>query len=80
MPEGKVLRTFPAKVAVRFVTGASVYRTLRPEDFTVYADYEEIKKHPTEKCHIFIKDVPRGISRASLEVTLVDYLIESEEP
>lgn len=80
MPEGKVLRTFPAKVAVKFVTGASVYRSLRPEDFTVYADYEEIKKHPTEKCRIFIKDVPRGISRARLEVTLVDYLIESEEP
>ncbi len=80
MPEGKVLRTFPAKVAVKFVTGASVYRSLRPEDFTVYADYEEIKKHPTEKCRIFIKDVPRGISRARLEVNLVDYLIESEEP
>jgi hypothetical protein len=80
MPEGKVLRTFPAKVAVRFVTGASIYRTLRPEDFTVYADYEEIRKHPTEKCRIFIKDVPRGISRARLDVTLVDYLIESEEP
>lgn len=80
LPEGKVLRTFPAKVAVKFVTGASVYRNLRPEDFTVYADYEEIRKHPTEKCRIFIKDVPRGISRARLEVTLVDYLIESEEP
>jgi hypothetical protein len=80
MPEGKVLRTFPAKVAVKFVTGASIYRTLRPEDFTVYADYEEIRKHPTEKCRIFIKDVPRGISRARLDVTLVDYLIESEEP
>ena len=80
MPEGKVLRTFPAKVAVKFVTGASIYRTLRPEDFTVYADYEEIRKHPTEKCRIFIKDVPRGISRARLEVNMVDYLIESIEP
>ena len=80
MPEGKVLRTFPAKVAVKFVTGASIYRTLRPEDFTVYADYEEIRKHPTEKCRIFIKDVPRGISRARLEVSMVDYLIESIEP
>ena len=80
IPEGKVLRTFPAKVAVKFVTGASIYRTLRPEDFTVYADYEEIRKHPTEKCRIFIKDVPRGISRARLEVSMVDYLIESIEP
>lgn len=78
LPEGKVLRTFPSKVAVRFVTGASVYRGLRPEDFTVIADYDELRKHPTEKCRIYLKDVPRGISRARLEVSLVDYLIESE--
>ena len=35
LPEGKVLRTFPAKVTVSFVTGVSVFRNLRPEDFTI---------------------------------------------
>ena len=49
MPEGKTLRTFPAKVSVRFVTGVSVYRQLKPEDFTVIADYDEINLHPSEK-------------------------------
>ena len=78
MPAGKILRTFPAKVSVKFVTGASVYRNLRPSDFTVVANYEELRKPPTEKCHIYLKDVPRGISRARLDITLVDYLIESE--
>lgn len=78
MPDGQVLRTFPAKASVKFVTGASVYRNLRPEDFTVVADYNELKKHPSEKCRIYLKDVPRGISRARLESSLVDYLIESE--
>ena len=78
MPAGKILRTFPAKVSVKFVTGASVYRNLHPSDFTVVANYEELRKHPTEKCHIYLKDVPRGISRARLDITLVDYLIESE--
>ena len=76
MPPGKVLRTFPAKVTVSFVTGVSVYRNLKPDDFTVVVDYNEIKKHPEEKCHITLKDVPPGISRARLETTLVDYLIE----
>jgi YbbR domain-containing protein len=79
MPEGKTLRTFPAKVAVNFVTGVSVYRNLRPEDFTVVADYRDLTKHPSEKCHIYLKNVPNGISRAHLETTLVDYLIESQE-
>ena len=78
LPEGKVLRTFPAKVTVSFVTGVSVFRNLRPEDFTIVADYNEIKRHPSEKCRITLKNVPPGISRARLDVKLVDYLIENE--
>ena len=78
MPEGKILRTFPAKVTVSFVTGVSVYRNLRPEDFRVVADYQDIKQNPSEKCRIYLKDVPPGISRAKLETSLVDYLIESQ--
>ena len=78
LPEGKVLRTFPSKVNVSFVTGVSIFRNLRPEDFTVVADYNEIKRHPSEKCRITLKNVPQGISRARLDVTLVDYLIENE--
>lgn len=79
MPEGKVLRTFPAKTSVSFVAGVSVYRNLKPEDFTVTADYQEIRKNPSEKCRIYLKKVPNGISRAKLETNMVDYLIESQE-
>ena len=79
MPPGKVLRTFPARVKVRFVTGANVFRNLRPEDFTVIADYNELANNPSEKCRIFLKDSPSGISRARLELSHVDYLIEEEE-
>jgi hypothetical protein len=79
MPDGKILRTFPAKVAVSFVTGVSVYRNLRPEDFLVIADYQEIKQKPSEKCRIYLKNVPPGISRTKLETSLVDYLIESQD-
>ena len=76
MPVGKHLRTFPAKINISFVAGVSVYRSLKPTDFVVIADYNEIINHPTEKCHIYLKSVPRGISRARLEVSMVDYLIE----
>ena len=48
-------------------------------DFVVIADYNEIINHPTEKCHVYLKSVPRGISRARLEVSMVDYLIEDIE-
>jgi hypothetical protein len=79
MPVGKHLRTFPAKINISFVAGVSVYRSLKPTDFVVIADYNEIINHPTEKCHIYLKSVPRGISRARLEVSMVDYLIEDVE-
>ena len=78
MPEGKVLRTFPAKTSVSFVAGVSVYRNLKPEDFTVIVDYDEIRRNPSEKCRIYLKNVPSGISRAKLETNMVDYLIESQ--
>lgn len=78
MPEGKTLRTFPAKVKVNFVTGVSQFRNLRPDQFLVVADYKEIATKPSEKCNIYLKTVPHGISRATLEVKQVDYLIEEE--
>lgn len=76
VPEGKVLRTFPAKVAVRFVTGVNVYRSLTPSDFTVIADYNELRDNPSDKCTLYLKDVPSGINRATLVTKKVDYLIE----
>lgn len=78
MPEGKVLRTFPPKVRVHFVTGVSLFRKLRAEDFTVIADYKEITQNPSEKCNIYLKTIPHGISRAALDIKQVDYLIEEE--
>ncbi len=78
MPQGKVLRTFPQKVKVRFVTGVNQFKTLRAEDFTVVANFREIMLHPSDKCNIYLRSVPHGISRATLEVKQVDYLIEEE--
>jgi len=76
LPKGKLLRTFPARVTVRFVTGVSVYRTLKASDFTVVADYNEVKDNPSAKCNIYLKQMPNGISRATLVTKQVDYLIE----
>lgn len=78
MPEGKVLRTFPSKVTVKFVTGVSQFRNIKPQDFSVVADYQDIIRNPSDKCNVYLKSVPNGISRPSLDVTQVDYLIEEE--
>lgn len=76
VPAGKVIRTFPAKVSVSFVTGVSLFRRMKVGDFRVVADYNEIVKSKSDKCNIYLRTVPHGISRASLNVQQVDYLIE----
>jgi hypothetical protein len=76
MPHGKMLRTFPAKVCVSFVTGLSRYRNMKPTDFEVVADYNEIQAKPSSKCHIMLTGMPDGITRAQLSTEYVDYLIE----
>lgn len=79
LPEGKTLRTFPAKVKVNFVAGVSQIRELSPDEFCVIADYLEIEQKGSDKCNLYLKTVPPGISRATLSAKQVDYLIEEEE-
>ena len=78
VPEGKVLRTFPAKGRVMFVSGASIIKQLKADDFSVVADYKEIMANPSDKCNIYLRHTPPGISRPTLETTEIDYLIEDE--
>ena len=78
MPPGMVLRTFPSKVTVRFTIGASLFRTIKPSLFKVVVDYEELAANPSDKCTLQLRSVPRSVSKASLEIERVDYLLEQQ--
>lgn len=78
MPDGMVLRTFPSRVTVRFTVGASLFRTIRPDQFKVVVDYEELAAHPSDKCTLLLCSVPRTVSKARLEIAKVDYLLEQQ--
>lgn len=78
MPEGKVLRIFPQRVTVNFIVGASVFRSISPEQFAVVVDYNEIIDHPSDKCSIHLRETPQGVRNARLKMTQVDYLIEEQ--
>lgn len=78
MPEGKVLRTFPQRVTVNFIVGASMFRSISPEQFAVVVDYKEIIDHPSDKCSIHLRETPQGVRNARLKMTQVDYLIEEQ--
>lgn len=76
MPQDKVLRTFPQRVYVHFVVGVSQYRLVKPEQFSVIVDYNELQAHPSEKCRLRLKKVSQFVTKAALEVDQADYLIE----
>ena len=78
MPPGMVLRTFPSKVTVRFTIGACLFRTIKPSLFKVVVDYEELAANPSDKCTLQLRSVPRSVSKASLEMDRVDYLLEQQ--
>ena len=78
MPPGMVLRTFPSKVTVRFTIGDSLFRTIKPNLFKVVVDYEELAANPSDKCTLQLRSVPRSVSKASLEIDRVDYLLEQQ--
>ncbi len=77
LPEDKSLRIFE-KISVHFVAGVNLVRTLQPKDFVVVADYLEIMHENKEKCNIYLRSVPEGVSRARLSAKEVDYLIEEK--
>lgn len=78
VPAGKLLRTFPMRVNVTFIVGASMVRTLNASQFEVVVDYKDIEKNPSDKCNIYIRKVPHGVKRPRLNVRKADYIIEEE--
>ena len=76
VPDGKVLRTFPSKVRIRFTVGASMFRNVQKNHFTVVADYNDIMGNTTSKCRIYLRESPHGVRNPHLEIDQVDYLVE----
>ncbi len=76
VPGGKTLRTFPSKATVRFVTGITQLRKLSKNDFEVVVDYNEIVNNPSARCKVRLTKSPDNVSRATLDITEADYLIE----
>jgi len=80
MPEGKKLRTFPAKISVSFVTGMKNYQHMSPNDFLIVADYNELNADSSTQCNVYLRLQPAGIQRVRLATEKVDYLLEEQQP
>ena len=77
VPEGKVLRTFPAKVKVTFQTILSYYKNVNPNNFIIQVDYNDIVKNPSSPAKPTVL-APSIIKHMRISPKEVDYLLEDE--
>lgn len=77
VPEGIALKTFPARVDIKVTAAVARISQVKPELFSVVADYNDISANPNEKLKVKIMVQPRGIVRATIKDNKVDYILET---
>lgn len=76
VPEGVSLKTFPAQVDLRVAVGVRTSNTIRPEMFTVVADYNDLPSDPDDKLRLKVTAQPRTAVKTFVMQQKVDYLLE----
>ncbi len=76
MPEGMLLKTFPARVDVVVAVGIERSKKLKAEQFAVVADYNDLPEDPSQKLKVKVYMQPGGVVKATIKDNLVDYVIE----
>ena len=75
-PQGKYLRTFPAKVQVTFLIGIKKFSSVTEEDFRIEVSYEDVMKNETDQIPVRLKKCPDDITHVRIIPQSVDFLIE----
>lgn len=77
LPPQLLLKTFPGRVDVKVSVGASMANRLRPEQFTVSVNAEDLAERSSkDKLRLSIASKPDYVLKAWLTTTAVDYVIE----
>ena len=77
LPPQLLLKTFPGRVDVKVSVGASMANRLRPEQFTVSVNAEDLAERSSkDKLRLSITSKPDYVLKAWLTTTSVDYVIE----
>ncbi|MCQ2110296.1 MAG: hypothetical protein MJY79_02225 [Bacteroidaceae bacterium] len=77
LPEGQVLRAFPSKARLVFWVRMADFDDVRPEDFTVVVDHNDMAGIQQEKVQLKVYRQPAGVNRVRIQPATVDFLIET---
>lgn len=75
-PADKTIHTFPNKVTVKFQVSSELYNEIKPEDFIIVINYEDIINMNDSKIHLELKSMPNGVSHCRIIPEEIEYLIE----
>lgn len=75
-PANRTLKTFPAKVDVTFLVGASQYDRLDASNFVIVVNYEDLLERTDNVVPLSIKTVPHGAGSPRITPAEVEFLIE----
>ena len=77
LPPQLLLKTFPGRVDVKVSVGASMANRLRPEQFSVTVNAEDLAERASkDKLKLSITSKPDYVLKAWLTTTAVDYVLE----
>lgn len=74
-PDNLKVRLFPYEVEVSFPIGVSNYQLIRPEDFSLFVSWEDIRQNLPE-LQVQVKKLPPGLKSVEITPEKVEYLIE----
>lgn len=77
-PAGKTLRTFPPKVQVTFLVGASLFSKIDAESFVIVVNYADLVDNDDNRCSLSLKSTPDGVQRARITPNEVEFIIEED--
>lgn len=80
VPNNIMIKTFPARVDVRVSVGMSNVKVVKPELFSVVADYKDVPSNSQLRFPLRLTSWPKGIVKAYLKIDEVDYIIEHLNP
>lgn len=77
VPEGFIVRTFPARLTLTCQVGTQSYEQVNPKDIEVYVDYKDLRPNATT-LPVRIGNLPVGVHRAKPTPLNVEIVLERE--
>lgn len=76
LPDTLKMELFPSQVGLTFRCALRDYKNIRPEEFLVYADFNQIKTEPDRRfLYLSLENPPSQVRKVQLQPKRVEYLL-----